>query len=141
VRRSHARSSRRGLTSVAVMVLLFVIALISASLVKLVGTYRERSRANERVMQAELLADAGLDRAFARLADQPDYAGERWEVPAEALGLPSAPDGAGPAAVVTIRVERAEPGGARSVRVQADYPPDPPRRARSSRDVVLADTP
>ncbi|MDG3004017.1 hypothetical protein [Paludisphaera mucosa] len=135
------RSRRRGLTSVAVLVLLFVIALVGASLVRLSVTFRDRARAHDRSLQSELLADAGLDRAFARLSAAPGYTGERWEIPAEALGAAS---GAGPgtAALVTIRVETASPGGgARTVRVQADYPPDPPRRVRSSREVVLSDTP
>ncbi len=132
------RSRRRGLTSVAVLVLLFVIALISAELVRLGVAYRGRTRTLERSVQADLLADAGVDRALARLSAEPDYRGETWEIPAEALG--STPED-GPAALVTIRAEPDPNGGARAVRVQADYPPDPPRRVRSSREVRLPDSP
>lgn len=89
-------------------------------------------------MQSETLADAGLDRAFARLAADPSYAGERWEVSAASLGLPAG-DAGGPAAVVTIAV--ASEGEARMVRVQADYPVEPERRVRSSRRVVLPGKP
>lgn len=127
------RPDRRGLTSIAVLVLLFVIGLISINLVKLGFTYRERARARERAIQSELLADAGLGRAFARLGADPAYQGERWEVPAASLGLAPAEE---PAAIVEIRVEAA-PAGGRSIHVQADYPPDPPRRARSSREAVF----
>ncbi|AMV39810.1 hypothetical protein [Planctomyces sp. SH-PL62] len=127
------RTRRRGLTSVAVLILLFVIALISAELVRLGVAYRDRTSSNERAMQADLLADAGVDRALARLSAEPGYQGERWEIPADALDA---------AAVVTIRVEtNPTGGGARVVRVQADYPPDPPRRARSSREVDVPETP
>jgi Tfp pilus assembly protein PilX len=131
-------SRRRGLTSVAVLVLLFVIALIATELVRLGVAYRDRTRSQERAVQADLLADAGVDRALARLSTEPDYRGESWEIPADSLGTTP---GDGPAALVTIRVESDPNGGARTVRVQADYPPDPPRRARSSREVMLPDTP
>ncbi|WP_165251450.1 type IV pilus modification PilV family protein [Paludisphaera soli] len=132
------RSRRRGLTSVAVLVLLFVIALIATELVRLGVAYRDRTRTQERAVQADLLAEAGVDRALARLSAEPDYRGERWEIPAGALGAATGDD---PAALVTIRVESDPNGGAPTVRVQADYPPDPPRRARSSREVTLPDTP
>ncbi|WP_337173976.1 hypothetical protein [Paludisphaera sp.] len=127
---------RRGLTTVAVLALLVVLGLIASTIVGLGATYHSRSRARARALQSEALADAGLDRAFARLAADPDYAGERWEIPAPLLGLPPAE---GPAAVVTIAVE--SEGGTRAIRVQADHPVDPERRARSSRRVVLPEKP
>ena len=124
------------------LVLLLVIALIAASMLRVAVTYRDRTRSQERAMQSELLADAGVDRAYARLAEDPSYRGERWDIPAEALGLAATGPGAGPAAVVRIRVESDSPGGAsRMLRVQADYPPDEPRRVRSSREIALSDTP
>jgi Tfp pilus assembly protein PilX len=129
---------RRGLTTVAVLALLIVLGLIASTIVALSATYHARSRTRDRASQSEALADAGLDRAFARLAADPEYKGERWEIPAASLGLPAA-EGAGPAAVVTIAVE--SEGEARTVRVQADHPVEPERRARSSRRVVLPEKP
>jgi len=132
IRRTTARR-RRGLTSVAVLILLLVVALIGAELVRLGVAYRDRSRSRGREVQADLLADAGVGRALARLASEPDYGGETWEIPPDVLGEP---------ALVTIRVEPApDGGGPRTVRVQADYPPDPPRRARSSREVATPEAP
>jgi hypothetical protein len=127
----------------AVLVCLLVITLISGALVKQGVAYRDRVRDQERRLQAELLADSGVDRAFARLAAKPDYAGETWEIGAEALGrAPAADAGEGPAAGVSIRVERpSAQGKGRVVHVQADYPPDPSRRIRCTREVVIPPTP
>lgn len=132
------RKRRRGLTTVAVLALLVVVGIIAASLVSMSAAYHARGRAHERALQSEALADAGVDRAFARLASDPAYAGERWEISAATLGLPAG-DGAGPAAVVTIALENE--GGARSIRVQADHPVDPKRRVRSSRRITLPGKP
>ncbi len=117
----------------AVLVCLLVLTLISGVLVKLGVAYRQQVRAQERRLQAEWLAESGVDRALARLAAKPDYKGEIWEIAAETLGRP---------AVVTIKVDPpTSPGDGRVVRVQADYPPDPPRRIRSTREVVVPNSP
>ena len=130
---ARSKSRRRGLTAAAVLVCLMVVTLASGVLVKQGVAYREQVRAQERRLQAEWLAESGVDRALARLAAKPDYTGERWEVAAETLGRP---------AVVTIEVD---PPSAqhedRIVRVRADYPPDPPRRIRCTREVVVPKTP
>jgi len=118
-----------------VLVLLFVIAIVAASLVRVSVAYHQRTRSNERSLQSELLADAGVDRALAKIAADPKYAGERWNVSAEALGSAATDEQQG--AVVTIEVSGSPGGGPRKLRVQADYPPDPPRRARSSREIML----
>jgi hypothetical protein len=143
MRAARGKPKRRGLTAAAVLVCLMVVTLVSGVLVKLGVAYRDQIRNQERRLQAELLAESGVDRAFARLAAKPDYTGERWEISAEALGQPAAlaPE-KGPSAVVTIRVDRpSAQGETRIVRVQADYPPDPPRRIRYTREVVVPKTP
>lgn len=71
------RRRRRGMTSVVVLVLLFVIAIVATSLVRVSAAYHKRTRANETALQSGLLADAGVDRALARIAADPKYAGER----------------------------------------------------------------
>ncbi|WP_165073650.1 hypothetical protein [Paludisphaera rhizosphaerae] len=129
------RSRRRGLTSVVVLVLLFVISLVAASLVRVSVAYHQRTRSHELALQSELLADAGLDRALAKLSSDPNYTGERWDVPAEALGADSS--GGKSAAVVTIEVVGSPGENRKKLKVQADYPPDPPRRVRSSREIML----
>jgi len=143
MRRSSNPQRRRGLTTVAVLICLLVLGLICGVLVKLGVAYRDRVRTEERRLQAEWLAEAGVDRALARLARDPEYAGESWEIPADALALATSqrPE-KGPAAVVAIEVGRAEDqGGGWIVRARADYPPAPPRRVRASREVVVSKTP
>jgi len=127
--RQNAR--RRGLTVVAVLVCLILITMVSGAVLKVGLARREQLRSRERRLQAEWLAEAGCQRALARLAIDPSYAGETWEVPARDL------DSADPA-LIAIVVER-EPGGPnrRTVRVQADYPRDPPRRARCTRALTV----
>jgi hypothetical protein len=143
MRAARRKPERRGLTAAAVLVCLMVVTLVSGVLVKIGVAYRGQVRVQERRLQAELLAESGVDRAFARLAAKPDYTGERWEIGAEALGQPAslAPE-EGPAAVVTIRVDRpSAQGETRIVRVQADCPPDAPHRIRYTREVVVPQTP
>ncbi|MFO0891439.1 MAG: hypothetical protein U0790_20135 [Isosphaeraceae bacterium] len=139
MRGRDARTRRRGLTSVAVLVCLVIITLISGALLKLGVAHRGQARAQERRLQAEWLAQAGLGRALARLAARPDYPGESWKIAAADLGLsPGSSADPGPAAVVAIVVER--PGGSsgqRLIKVQADFPPDPPRRSRHSLQMLV----
>ena len=112
-----------------------VIALVAASLVRVSVADHQRTRSNEVALQSELLADAGLDRALAKLSIDPSYSGERWEVPADSLRAESSENKT--AAVVTIEVVGSPGESRRKLKVQADYPPDPPRRVRSSREIML----
>ena len=82
-------------------------------------------------LQAGWLAEAGLDRAAARLAVDSAYAGETWTINAERLGGPDA-------AAVLIRAEKDElqtPG--RLVVVQAAYPAEGTRQARLTRTITI----
>ncbi len=133
------RAPRGGLTTVAVLICLVVILLISGVLLKIGVAHRDRVRALERSLQAEWLAQAGLDRAVARLASSAGYTGENWVLAPRDLGLSEASGGApGKAALVSIKVEK--PPGAperRLIKVQADFPPDPPHRARHSAQMLV----
>jgi hypothetical protein len=141
VKVSRIRQRRRGLTAVAVLVCLIVITIVSGALLRVGIAHRDQVRSQERRLQAEWLAQSGFDRALARLAAQPDYAGETWELAATDLGLPSESNhSSAPAALVVIQVERAansRDGDARLVKVHADYPPDLPRRARHSLQILV----
>jgi type II secretory pathway pseudopilin PulG len=137
----RVKPRRRGLTAVAVLVCLIVIAIISGALLKVGIAHRDQVRSQEHKLQAEWLAQSGIDRALARLAAKPDYTGETWELATGDLDLPAAssPQTA-PAAVVVIKVERPPgPRGseARLIKVQADYPPDLPRRVRHSLQILV----
>jgi Tfp pilus assembly protein PilX len=118
------RPRRRGLTAVAVLVCLIVITMISGAALKVGLARRQELRTEEHQLQAEWLAEAGIQRGLARLAADPAYAGETWEIPARELDSPDP-------ALVTITVGRA-PGDDKhqEIRSQADYPREPSRRAR-----------
>jgi hypothetical protein len=138
-------NSRRGMTTIAVLVCLLIITLISGALLKVGLAQRDLSRDRERRLQAEWLAESGADRAIARLTLDRAYTGETWAITANELGLPerTAPsESTGPAdrsgAIVTIAVEPiAGKANRRRIRVQADYPPDPPRRSRHTKQMLI----
>jgi type II secretory pathway pseudopilin PulG len=123
-------SRRRGLTAVAVLVCLIIITMISGAVLRVALARRDEARAQERSLQAEWLAEAGIQRALAHLDADPAYKGETWPIAAREL---DSADGA----LVTIAVGPA-PGdpNRKVVRVQADYPRDPPRRARCTRSIM-----
>jgi Tfp pilus assembly protein PilX len=74
--------------TVAVLVCLVVAAMIGGALLRTGLVQRRRIQMEERRLQALWLAESGLERAAARLADAHDYRGETWEVPAADLGGP-----------------------------------------------------
>jgi type II secretory pathway component PulK len=120
--------------AIAVLVCLLVMTMIAGALFRTGTAQRDEVRALERRLQAEWLAEAGVRRALARLDADPGYSGETWNIEARELG-------AADAATVAIAVERA-PGDAdaRTIRVRADFPRDPPRRARCSRQITTSKT-
>jgi Tfp pilus assembly protein PilX len=123
----------RGMISVAALVCLLVMTLICGSLLRTIQTQRALVRSEERRLQAEWLAESGLERAYVRLANDPAYTGETWTLSADQLGGMDAGS-------VTISVGAGpEHGGVsqRLVSVQADYPGDPPRRVRVRRQATV----
>lgn len=111
------------LVCVAVMVAGF------AAMAKMIVVERNHQRQNELRAQAEWLAEAGLDRAIARLHADPDWSGETWAISADELA------GRGDARVVIEVVPSLDVSPGRHIRVVADYPADSPTRARAERYV------
>jgi type II secretory pathway component PulK len=133
--KKNVRSSR-GLTVVAVLVCLIIITLVSGSVLKIGLAQRELARAHERRLQAEWLAESGVQRALARLSTDRDYTGETWSFGAQDLGQSEkASESAGTVAIAVERIA-ADPDR-RRVKVTADYPRDPPRRARHTREFMI----
>jgi hypothetical protein len=126
---------------VAVLVCLVVVTLISGVLLRIGLAHRDQVRSQEHRLQAEWLTQSGLERALARIAADSNYAGETWRLNRRDLGLPEVPcDDPAPAAVVAITVAPAgSPGdtGRKVIKVQADYPPDLPRRSRHSLQITI----
>jgi type II secretory pathway component PulK len=119
------------MATAVVLVCLFVITLISLATLRATLARRQEVRSQEQKLQAEWLAQAGLERGRARLAADSKYSGEAWSIPAGELGTNDD-------ALVTIAVVEAQGDKkARQLRVQADYPREPSRRARHTREHVF----
>jgi Tfp pilus assembly protein PilV len=134
-KRGHDARRRRG---VVVMVALVAIAIASAvfvSLLRLAAAEQGATRMEARRVQAAWLVESGLERAAARLAADPEYQGETWQIAAEALAGRER-------AVVRIDVQTVpEQAGRRQVVVRADYPDHPRHRARQSKQLVMEVSP
>ncbi len=138
-------SRRQGLASVVVLVCLTLLSLIGVLMIKQVTSRRQLAKVQARRLQTEYLAEAGLRRAQARLANDPKYSGETWTIPASELGFLAAGNSSEAAlassqfdAIVTISLEPSKDDPKRrEVRVQADYPRDPQLRSRQSRHIVV----
>lgn len=117
------------------LVCVVVASLVLVGLARLVVAERDRVRAELWQVQASWLAESGIQRAAARLAADPAYRGETWNIPAEALGGQDR-------GVVRIEVETSpQQPGQRLIRVQADYPDDPVHRVRRTREVAVSGQP
>jgi type II secretory pathway component PulK len=119
-----------GAILIVVMVALVVFATLCGVLVKLALVEQRQVRMQEWRVQAEWLAESGIERAAARLAASADYAGETWQVSTEETGSA--------AGVVRIDIERVDARpNLRVVRVQADYLRHGVRSARHSKHVSV----
>jgi hypothetical protein len=88
-------------------------------------------RAEQQRLQADWLAESGLERAAAKLAADQNYSGETWEIAAADLG-------SGMAGAVTIVVApHAGNATERKVSVEAVYPSDTSRVAKRSKQAIL----
>jgi type II secretory pathway component PulK len=133
------------MTVVAVLVCLIIVTLISGAVLKVSVAQRELARSQERRLQAEWLAESGVERAMAGLARDRDYRGETWTLSAHDLGQSERePTGTSPAqaetaaAQVTIAVERVPAAtNRRRIHIQADYPLDPQGRSRHTKEIMI----
>jgi hypothetical protein len=83
--------SRSGAILAAALVALFVVSLLGLALIQLVVIHHRQEQVEAQRQQCFWLAESGVQRALARLAKSPDYAGETWTIPSAALtGAPLA---------------------------------------------------
>jgi Tfp pilus assembly protein PilX len=128
--RRQSTARRRGLSIVPALACLVVVILFCGVLIRQVTTHRALVRSEEQRLQADWLAESGLARASARLAADRAYKGETWEIAAADLG----------GLAGTVRIEVGDVAGQaarRRVRVEADFPRDGDRRARSSKTLTV----
>ncbi|MBN1590149.1 MAG: hypothetical protein JW888_11585 [Pirellulales bacterium] len=122
---------RHGAILIVVLVCLAVATAVSIVVVRQIVTERQATQMHFRRLQASWLAEAGIERAAARLAADPEYTGETWTIPANEL----VSDEGG---VVRIHVETIkDQPERRSVRVEADYPDMPERRCRQVKEILV----
>jgi hypothetical protein len=113
------------------LVCLVLLTVIGGALLRLVLLERKLLDSRERLCQSRWLVEAGLERAAARLAAEPDYQGETWTLPPAEIGGPEP-------GVVNIQVVMApERPTWRRIVVQSDYPRDGRRRARTSKQIEV----
>jgi hypothetical protein len=116
--------------SAALVMTLVFLTILAACLLRLTLLRRVALYNSEQVLQAEWLAESGIDRAIARLSEKPDYTGETWELSANEF------HGRGDASVL-IKVEViTNQANARRIVVRADFPKSEFKRARESRTLV-----
>ena len=110
--RSH---ERHGAVIIAALVCLLVVMAILGTMLR--GTLRNYRyvRSERDLRQAELLLQAGSDRAVNRLANDANYRGETWKLPSDAIA--GSGDGR-----VTIEITPATGKAAGNAKILAEYP-------------------
>jgi type II secretory pathway component PulK len=129
----HRRFPRRrtGVVLIVILVCLAVAAAISLTVLKQAALERQAAQLNRRSLQAYWLAEAGVERAVARLAADRKYTGGTWTIAVKEL----APD---EHAVVKIRVESiAGQPERRSVRVEANYADASENHGRQEKQIIV----
>jgi hypothetical protein len=111
----RTRRRRGGLMIVAALVCLLVVTSIVGSMLKSALRARRELHVERDRRQSELLVEAGADRAVARLAAEPGFRGDTWELPAAAIV------GHGGGRVMT-EVSRSADNQSQQIRVVAEYP-------------------
>jgi hypothetical protein len=123
--------NRRGSVLVAALVCLAVVtALLGTMLQGSLQAQRQLHRERD-LRQTELLLQAGSDRAIYRLANDTNYSGETWNVPADAI----VDNGDGR---VNIEILPADGQSAPKVRVVAEYPVGSETSIRRSRTFPIS---
>ena len=129
--RTPIRHRERGAVLIVVLVCLALASAMFVLVVKQAAAERRTIDRRHNALQSQWLAEAGVERAAARLAADVDYDGETWAVSAKQLT-------GSDAAVVRIEVEKiADRPDWRLVRVEADYPNDAKHRCRRIKQITM----
>ncbi|HEV3136753.1 MAG TPA: hypothetical protein VGZ26_02595 [Pirellulales bacterium] len=128
---SHRSIERRAVVLMSVLVCLAVAMSLFLAWLKTAALERKQLQVQHDRVQAEILADAGLDRAAAQLLSARDYSAETWQIGPESLA------GRG-TATVTIHVEAVpENTEARTVHAVAEYPAGSVQCVRRSKQITI----
>ena len=125
--------ARRGVAFAMVMIAVLIVGLFSVGLVRRVVSHRRQAVRLQRSVQTFWLLQSGISRARGRLAADPQYRGERWQLPAEALGGLSEAE-----VIVRVKPASVAGGGGWQIDVTARYPVELPRRIEKRQTVHVA---
>lgn len=126
---SSNATHRRGSALIIAMICLVLTSVLTVSLVQIVLLQRGQVERDEWQLQAEWLAESGIDRAVAQLSTNASYNGEEW--------LLHPPDAPAPLGRVTITIDRAAEGAGLHVTAVADVPHDAEERARVRKTILM----
>jgi type II secretory pathway component PulK len=129
--RSNTR--KRGSGLVIALVTLLVVTSIMGSIMHALLTELRQTRQTAIEVQAQWLADAGVERAAARLAANPSYERETWKV--DLPDSSSVPESHG---VVEVKIERGVSEKTAQIIVHANYPDESRRRVSAERIVSVS---
>jgi type II secretory pathway component PulK len=127
----RTKRRRRGAVLVVVAVCLALAGVMLLSVTRQAAITHRGLQSVERRLQAEWLAEAGLERAVVRLAAEAKYRGETWLVPASTL------DGQHDAEVRIQVLPVAGRADRSAIRLEADYPRDAELRCRCGKQVEV----
>jgi type II secretory pathway pseudopilin PulG len=134
---SHSRQRRGAVLVVALSCMAIVMAIVGVMLQSALHA-RRQLRLERQLRQAELLVEAGLDRAAIKLVQDGSYEREVWLVPAEELDTGQiAKNGEGDGKV-EIEVIRNDEETDWLVRVVAEYPTGTVASARRTRTFPIS---
>jgi Tfp pilus assembly protein PilV len=129
--RPHSPADRRGMVLIVLLVCLAIAAALILATVRIALVSHRATQTAAWKTQARLLVESGAERAAAKIAADPAYAGETWKIAAAELGGEEA-------GVVRIEVQTpAEQPKRRTVKIEADFPDDEVHRARQAKEIAV----
>lgn len=128
----RSRRRRTGAILATVLVALLVVMMLGAALTNAFLARRQLVRESEWQQQGFWLAESAMQRAAHRLATEPDYAGDTWNLPPDQINGTRA-------GVASIRIEAvSEPQPGHRIIVDASYPSDGLKKSLYHRERFVA---
>ena len=130
--RSGRTARRSGVVLVAALVCIAIALMLAAVLAHAALLHQRQADLAAAEQQSFWLAEAAVQRAVGKLRASPDYTGETWEIPADALGSQAA-------GVVIIQVTKtSEPRAGWQIRAESHYPPQTINSVMCERSLFVA---
>lgn len=127
MQRRRNRFHRRGAALLVAIVAVTMVAALGLVMVRSTLVAKANQETAAARLQADWLAEAGIERAAARYAANPEYSGETWTIAPESLG--------GRGATVEIEVVKKE--DKQILRATATFPSEGTKLARRVKEIRL----